>query len=131
RLMLASISLSCALSAAFAAFAAFAADVKVEEEEVAPAGQDVKYVFSPVGGHLASVARKGSRMAVMLDNVAGPRFDEILTPTMTYVDPRGPNLEAQLAGTSAVNLYPQQPVVFSKDGKRFAYVARAAQEWVL
>ncbi|HUK81694.1 MAG TPA: hypothetical protein VLZ12_03590, partial [Verrucomicrobiae bacterium] len=59
------------------------ADAKVEEQEVGPVGtlQDVNYVVSPHGVHLASVARKGSRMNVIVDGVAGPKFDEIITPT--------------------------------------------------
>ncbi|HUK81335.1 MAG TPA: hypothetical protein VLZ12_01765 [Verrucomicrobiae bacterium] len=113
--------------------AAIAADAKVEEREVGPVGtfQDVNYVVSPHGVHLASVARKGSRMNVIVDGVAGPKFDEIITPTAPWVDPRGPMAEAQAAGTVVNNLYPSVPVTFSNDGKRYAYLGRQGTEWVL
>jgi hypothetical protein len=109
------------------------AEVKVEEQEVGPVGQDVKYVVSPRGGHVASVARKGSRMVVLLDGEAGPKFDEIVTPTAKYIDPR-PNSEAQLAASLTGRQAPDStpgPVTFSRDGKRHAYVGRQGQEWVL
>ena len=109
------------------------ADPKVEEEEVGPVGQDVKYTVSPHGVHLASVARKGSRMVVIVDDAPGPKFDEIVTPTAAFIDPR-PLMEAQRAATLAGRAPPDasaQPVTFSRDGKRFAYVGRSGQEWVL
>ena len=109
-------------------------DAKVEEQEVGPASQnpqDIRYVVSPQGGHLAAVARKGSRMVVIIDGVAGPKFDEIITPTVPWVDPRGPEAEARAAGTVSANLHPIVPVTFSKDGKRFAYVGRVGKELVL
>src|ERR1700716_592659 len=95
-----------------AASVAGAAEAKVEEQEVGPVGapQDVKYVVSPHDVHLATVFRKGSRMVVTLDGVAGPKFDEIITPTLPWVDPRGPMEEARAAGTIAVNLHPIVPV---------------------
>ena len=71
-------------------------EVKVEDQVVGPVAQDVKYVVSPRGVHLASVARKGSRMIVIMDGAEGPKFDEIVTPTAAYVDPR-PQAEAMRA----------------------------------
>ena len=103
------------------------AEVKVEEQDVGPVGtlQDVNYVVSPRGGHLATVAHKGSKMAVILDGEAGPKFDEIITPSVGYIDPRPyQNVD--------INLSPRNlPVTFSRDGKRIAYVARQSQEWVV
>ena len=103
------------------------AEVKVEEQDVGPVGtlQDVNYVVSPRGGHLATVAHKGSKMAVILDGEAGPKFDEIITPSVGYIDPRPyQNVD--------INLIPRNlPVTFSRDGKRIAYVARQSQEWVV
>jgi hypothetical protein len=113
--------------------ASASAEVKVEEQIVGPVAQDVKYVVSPRGVHLASVARKGSRVIVILDGVEGPKFDEIVTPTAPYVDPR-PQAEAQRAASLAGRPGPDtsaRPVIFSKDGRRFAYVGRQGKEWVL
>ena len=108
-------------------------EVKIEEQVVGPVAQDVKYVVSPRGVHLASVARKGSRMIVIVDGVEGPKFDEIVTPTSAYVDPR-PQAEAVRAAMTGARPMPSVspvPVIFSKDGKRFAYVGRQCKEWVL
>jgi hypothetical protein len=113
--------------------AAVSAEGKVEEQVVGPVAQDVKYVVSPRGVHLASVVRKGSRLIVIVDGVEGPKFDEIVTPTSSYVDPR-PQAEAQRVASLAGRPGPDtsaRPVIFSKDGRRFAYVGRQSKEWVL
>src|SRR4051812_34386751 len=62
------------------------ADPKVEEEVVGPNVQDAKYIVSPQGGHLATVARKGSRMMVTVDGVAGPKVDDVVTAATAYID---------------------------------------------
>jgi len=114
-------------------FSSVSAAAKVEEQVVGPVAQDVKYVVSPRGVHLASVARKGSRVVVIVDGAEGPKFDEIVTPTSAYVDPR-PQAEAQRAASLAGRTGPDtsaRPVIFSKDGRRFAYVGRQGKEWVL
>src|ERR1043165_5168460 len=109
------------------------ADPKIEEQEVGPvvdlqncAGYS-PYIVSPRGLHLATVVRKGSRLVVMVDGVAGPKFDEIVAPSVSYIDPRpyqNPNVD--------INTVPRQlAVTFSKDGQHYAYVGRQSQEWVL
>jgi hypothetical protein len=104
------------------------ADPKVEDEVVAPVIQDAKYVFSKQGGHLAVVGRKGSRMMVVVDGVAGPKVDDVITPVTVYVDPR----PVQALSTSVQQEdYSPKPVIFSQDGNHFAYVARTGQDWVL
>jgi hypothetical protein len=106
------------------------ADAKTEEQEAGPVvdGQGFGYkcyVVSAHGAHLATVGRKGSRVAVTVDGVAGPRFEEIVATDVGYIDPR-PWVHAD------INDVPRQsPVTFSKDGKRFAYLGRQGQEWVL
>jgi WD40 repeat protein len=98
---------------------------KIESDDVGPTGEKVEYIVSPRGVHLASVAPKGSRVNVLVDGVAGPKFDEILLPTW-WIDPR------PYAKIADPNLVPRPArVTFSKDGKRFAYVARLSHEWVL
>ena len=63
---------------------------------------------SPLGVHIAKVVAQGSRMAVSVDGVIGPKFDEILST----------------GGSSA------DRVAFSTDGARYAYLARLGQELV-
>jgi WD40-like Beta Propeller Repeat len=107
------------------------AEARVEEQVVGPITETSKYVVSPRGAHLATVAGKGSRINVVVDGVAGPKFDDILLPAFPFVDPRPFAAEGRAAGTLALNVHPIAPVTFSRDGKRFAYVARLGQEWVL
>ena len=97
----------------------------VEEQIVGPLADGAKYAISPRGGHFAMSAAKGSRVNVIVDGVAGPRYDEIVIPTTTWIDPR-PYAHVD------PNSVPQPgPVTFSKDGSRYAYLARLGQEWVL
>jgi len=53
-------------------------DVKIEEQVVGPVGSSVSYAVSPHGVHLASVTMQGSRSVVVVDGVAGPKFDQLL-----------------------------------------------------
>ncbi|HEX4646936.1 MAG TPA: hypothetical protein VH598_15140, partial [Verrucomicrobiae bacterium] len=101
------------------------ADPKVNEQIVGPSVADAKYVVSPQG-RLATVGRKGSRMMVTVDGVAGEKVDEVVT-SVNWVDPRF----AQAIATSSQPAQPPQPVTFSKDGSRYAYIARISQEWVV
>jgi len=96
-----------------------------DEQVVGPVADSAKYVVSPRGVHLATVTGKGSRFIVIVDGVAGPKFDEIATMSAAFVDPRP-------YATFDPNSVPQPgPVVFSKDGSRFAYVGRQGEEWIL
>lgn len=97
---------------------------KVEELVVGPVVEQqglpfFPYTPSPRGAHLGTANRKGSRFAVTVDGVEGPRFDEIFSPNWPAVDMR-----KMTAGTPP-------PVVFSRDGKRHAYVGRQGDQWVV
>jgi hypothetical protein len=98
------------------------AEPGVQEETLGPA-QGVAYVISPKGVRVAMVATKGSRMAVTVDGIEGPVFDQILSPDG---NPYGqPTTQAMvITGNRA-------PVVFSDDGKRYAYAARQGNEYVI
>ena len=117
------LTLALALGSAFSATTALAA--KVDEQVVGPVNDSAKYSVSPHGVHLGTATAKGSRVNVIVDGVTGPRFDEIVLPTVEWIDPR-PNANLD------INSIPRPvPVTFSKDGSRYAYLARLGQEWVL
>jgi hypothetical protein len=101
------------------------AEPKVEEQVVGPVADNAKYFVSPHGAHLATVMAKGSRINVIVDGVAGPKFDEIVETTVGYIDSRPYE-------NTAPNQHPlAAQVTFSRDGNRYAYLARLGQEWVL
>jgi hypothetical protein len=111
------------------AFAQLArAEAKVEEQVVGPMVDGATYVVSPRGGHLATVAPKGSRVVVTVDGVAGPKFDAIVQPAAPYVDPRPLQAASARPGFSGEVA---RPVTFSPDGSRYAYVGRQGEDWVL
>jgi hypothetical protein len=83
-------------------------DIKVDTVQVAPFVQGVQFAVSPQGIHVAIPAPSGSRTVVMYDNTAGPKFDRLF--------PEG-------NGSS--------PVIFSPDGKRYAYCGAAGTDWVV
>lgn len=108
-------------------FSAPAATVK--DEVVGPVGQDLKYVVSPQGGNLATIGRRGSRMAVVVNGTEGPRFDDIAMPVRGWVDPRP--MQSWKGPGNALDFFGPRLVTFSREGRRHAYVGRRAQEWIL
>jgi Tol biopolymer transport system component len=99
---------------------------KVDQQVAGPAADKAKYVVSLRGGHLAMVAPKGSRVNVIVDGVAGPRFDDVVE-TGGAIDWR-PYADMD---QNSDQMPRGGPVTFSKDGSRYAYLARLSQEWVL
>src|SRR6185437_2101926 len=84
---------------------------KIEETVLAPVSTGAKFFISPHGVHLATYENSGSRVVIYYDGVPGPKFDEILGGT----------------NNSAV----ESGLVFSPDGKRYAYCGRAGTEMVV
>jgi hypothetical protein len=84
---------------------------KVEQKAMAPLQSGAKFYISPHGVHVATVEAAGSRAVVYYDGAEGPLFDEILS-----VSPEGSR--------------PTQ-IIFSPDGKHFAYFGRSADQFVL
>lgn len=70
-------------------------------------GQQVSYVLSPQGQHVAAVVLRGSRQVLVYDGVDGPPFDEILG-----------DINRRVA------------ITFSPDGRRYGYVGRRGQEYI-
>jgi hypothetical protein len=106
---------------------------KVEGQDVSSTAPEVQYVVSDRGVHLAAKTRKGSRFVVTVDGLAGPKFDDLLTPTFMWVDPRQyPNGSLGTgSGRHKTDQITPRPVVFSKDGNHNAYVARVGEDWVV
>jgi hypothetical protein len=87
------------------------AGTKVVETVMAPLAPGAKFFVSPHGVHIATQENSGSRAVIYYDGVPGPKFDEIL-------------------GGNANN--PSEPrVVFSPDGKRYAYCGRIGDQLVV
>ena len=86
-----------------------AAAAKIEAQVVGPADPNLQFDISLHGGHFGTVIAKGSRVAVAIDGVEGPKFDEIF-------------------GIANTN---NSRISFSPDGSRYAYVARLGQEQVV
>jgi WD40 repeat protein len=80
---------------------------KIEEKIMAPLQERAQFDVSPHGLHVATTETAGSRAVVYYDGEAGPKFDEIIT---------------QPTGTHAA---------FSPDGERYAYCARAGDQYVV
>lgn len=87
------------------------AGTKVEETTLAPLAQGAKFFVSPHGVHVATFENSGSRAVIYYDGVPGPKFDDIL------------------GGSS--NLPGEIQLVFSPDGKRYAYCGRLGDEMVV
>src|SRR5205807_9890596 len=83
------------------------AGTKIEEKVLGPVQQGAMFVVSPHGVHVATVGNDGSRAVIYYDGVEGPKFDQILTQPST------------------------DSVTFSPDGNRYAYCARASNQYVV
>lgn len=77
---------------------------KVESDALATLepGQPLDYDISPKGHHVAAIMPRGSRQVMVYDGVASQPFDQIVDETVT----------------------------FSDNGARYAYIAKAGQDWV-
>jgi hypothetical protein len=82
------------------------AGTKIEETVLAPVQEGAKFSGSPHGVHVATVGTDGSRAVAYYDGVQGPKFDEILPQDNSFV-------------------------AFSPDGTRYAYCARAGNQYVV
>ena len=96
-----------------------AADTKIEQEPLGPDGESLGCSVSPKGNHVAVLAAKGSRFAVLLDGVEGPRIEGLLNNVMgSAVQP----------GTYWMG---QVPVLFSDDGAHSAYIGKVGDDFIV
>jgi hypothetical protein len=105
-----------------------ASSAKVEAQTLVPgiasanSGMSPGVTVSPRGVHVALAIQRGSRSVVNYDGVDGPKFDEILThPFLVW----SPDVPGGAIGTGT------EAVAFSPDGKRYLYIAREAQDFVV
>ncbi len=95
------------------------AEPKIEEQIIGPEGKWLGCALSPKGVHTAVLLAKGSRFAVALDGVEGPKVDQLFTP------------EGQTAVISASVPTQDISVLFSDDGAHSAYFAKVGGEYVV
>jgi hypothetical protein len=107
----------CALSAVVSA------EIKVDEQVMAPAGRWIGATVSPHGVHVAVLALKGSRNVVLIDGVEGPPFDQLL-------DVRGHTYNPLLS--SGMEIWPPKstPIIFSEDGAHCAYFGKIGDQYI-
>ena len=103
-------------------FAAVAgnADVKITQETLGPDGQMFGGSISPKGGHIAVFAAKGSHYQIIVDGVGGPRIDNLIF-----------NIAGDLYRAEASWVNMPIPVIFSKDGAHWAYMAKQGDEYMV
>lgn len=124
----------------FAHGMATSAEVQVEEQILVADISTAELVLSERGVHVAAVIPKGSRQAVVVDGVEGPRFDEIHAPSFYDFDGMGglsvpshqnaPNSAGRRVGGIGGG-GGNQRVMFNREGTRHAYVGRSGAEMVL
>ncbi len=96
------------------------ADATVDQEPLGPDGQLFGGSLSPKGEHMAVFAAKGSHYQIIMDGVAGPKIDNLIFNIAG--DPYRP-------ASYWVNM--PIPVIFSKDGAHWAYMAKQGDEFVV
>lgn len=116
----------------FALASSRAAEPKVEELVVGPGNEGGSYIISPQQVRVAHIASKGTRMAVVVDGVEGPVIDELIGggPMLPPSPNKAPNVYRSqhtwkgIAGTPSA-------VLFSVDGRHFAYMARQGNDYIV
>jgi hypothetical protein len=93
-------------------------DATVEEQSLGPDEGAIGCAISPHGAHAAVLATKGSRFVVLIDGVAGPRLDALLSGI-------------QGSPVSAGYWMGQVPILFSDGGEHCAYVGKMGDDYVV
>jgi hypothetical protein len=96
------------------------ADATVDQQPLGPDGQLFGGARSPQGNHIAIFAAKGSHYQILMDGVAGPKIDNLIFNIAG---------DQYRAGSMWGNM--PIPVIFSKDGAHWAYMAKQSDEYVI
>jgi len=96
------------------------AAVTVSQQPLGPDGQLFGGARSPQGNHLAIFAGKGSHYQIIMDGVEGPKIDNLIF-----------NITGALYRAESAWVNMPIPVIFSKDGKHWAYMAKQGDEFVV
>ena len=96
------------------------ADATVDQQPLGPDGQLFGGSISPKGEHIAVFAGKGSHYVIIMDGVEGPKIDNLI------FNIAGAQYRAE---SQWVNM--PIPVIFSKDGAHWAYMAKQGDEYVV
>ncbi len=99
------------------------AEPRVDTEVLAPL--DAVSVQIEPNGRLSAVVRQGSRYAVSVDGQIGPSFDRLLNVKGQPM--LGRNQFPALTSQDKLD----HPVIFSSDGKRYAYAGLVGEEFVV
>lgn len=106
------------------------AGATIEELVLGPANEGGVYTVSKKGVHVAFIGTKGSKVAVKVDGVDGPVFDELYTPTSSpFYSPA--QLAIVIADSGGINSNPMSPVIMSDDGAHYAYAGRQGNDYVV
>ncbi len=96
------------------------ADVTVDQQPLGPDGQLFGGSISPKGGHIAVFAGKGSHYEIIMDGAEGPKIDNLIF-----------NVAGALYRAESQWVNMPIPVIFSKDGAHWAYMAKQGNEFVV
>ena len=96
------------------------ADVTVNQQPLGPDGQLFGGSRSPQGNHMAIFAAKGSHYQIIVDGVAGPKIDNLIF-----------NIAGDQYRAESMWVNMPIPVIFSKDGAHWAYMAKQGDEYVV
>jgi hypothetical protein len=97
------------------------ADIKVTQDTLGPDGQLIGGSISPKGGHIAILATKGSHYQIIMDGDKGPKIDSLIFNTSGAAF----RVDSENWGDMPI------PVIFSKDGAHWAYMAKQSDEFVV
>ncbi len=120
---------------ALSPYAMQAAQPKVEELVVGPGNEGGSYILAPKGVRVAHIASKGTRIAVVVDGVEGPVVDELIGgfPMQTPTPNKAPGVyKSKYTWKTVPGMAGEgSAVLFSIDGKHYAYMARQGSDYVV